>query len=181
MRGRNRRLPGRTLTNGQGGCWPPPKRRKSAKKESPVSRAHERTSLIATTNPPFEPWTEVPGSERLTGALPDRHRVRLEANGQSHRPTGAKRRLKQKQTSRTYDHGRGRTKDSTLPLLLLARCAAPQGKPGRTKDRWRILSLVGLSKVCWHHKPGFFPASHRMIASRFIIVLAEWHITKQSH
>jgi DNA replication protein DnaC len=62
-----------------------------------VSRAYERTSLIVTTNLPFEQWTEVLGSERLTGALLDRltHRVHiLEANGQSFRLTDAKRRLK---------------------------------------------------------------------------------------
>ena len=33
-----------------------------------VGRAYERTSLIVTTNLPFELWTEVLGSERLTGA-----------------------------------------------------------------------------------------------------------------
>jgi DNA replication protein DnaC len=33
-----------------------------------VSRAYERTSLIITTNLPFEAWTEVLGSGRLTGA-----------------------------------------------------------------------------------------------------------------
>lgn len=64
-----------------------------------VSRAYERTSLIVTTNLPFEQWTEVMGSERLTGALLDRltHRVHiLEANGQSYRLSDAKRRLKRK-------------------------------------------------------------------------------------
>jgi DNA replication protein DnaC len=64
-----------------------------------VSRDYERTSLIVTTNLPFEQWTEVLGSERLTGALLDRltHRVHiLEANGQSFRLTDAKRRLKRK-------------------------------------------------------------------------------------
>ena len=64
-----------------------------------VSRAYERTSLIVTTNLPFEQWTEVLGSERLTGALLDRltHRVHiLAANGQSYRLTDAKRRLKKK-------------------------------------------------------------------------------------
>lgn len=64
-----------------------------------VSRAYERTSLILTTNLPFEQWTEVMGSERLTGAMLDRltHRVHiLEANGQSYRLADAKRRLKRK-------------------------------------------------------------------------------------
>lgn len=61
-----------------------------------VSRAYERTSLIVTTNLPFENWTEVLGSERLTGALLDRltHRVHiLQANGQSFRLVDAKKRL----------------------------------------------------------------------------------------
>jgi len=61
-----------------------------------VSRAYERTSLIVTTNLPFENWTEVLGSERLTGAMLDRltHRVHiLEANGESYRLKDAKKRL----------------------------------------------------------------------------------------
>jgi len=60
-----------------------------------ISRAYERTSLIVTTNLPFEQWTEVLGSERLTGALLDRltHRVHiLEANGESYRLQESKRR-----------------------------------------------------------------------------------------
>ena len=62
-----------------------------------VSKAYERTSLIVTTNLPFENWTEVMGSERMTGALIDRltHRVHiLEANGQSYRLSESKKRLK---------------------------------------------------------------------------------------
>ena len=64
-----------------------------------VARAYERSSLIVTTNLPFENWTEVLGSERLTGAMLDRltHRVHiLEANGESYRLADAKRRLKKK-------------------------------------------------------------------------------------
>ena len=60
-----------------------------------VSRAYERTSLVVTTNLPFEQWTEVLGSERLTGALLDRltHRVHIvEANGESYRLRESKRR-----------------------------------------------------------------------------------------
>jgi DNA replication protein DnaC len=53
-----------------------------------ISRAYERTSLLVTTNLPFEEWAEVMGNERMTGALLDRltHRVHiLEANGESYR------------------------------------------------------------------------------------------------
>ena len=62
-----------------------------------ISRAYERTSLIVTTNLPFEQWTEVLGNERLTGALLDRltHRIHiLEANGESYRLRESKHRLK---------------------------------------------------------------------------------------
>ena len=60
-----------------------------------VGRAYERTSLLVTTNLPFESWTEVLGSERLTGALLDRltHHVHIiEANGESYRLNDARKR-----------------------------------------------------------------------------------------
>lgn len=69
-----------------------------------VSRAYERTSLIVTTNLPFESWTEVMGSERLTGALLDRltHRIHiLEANGESYRLRESKQRLKKQRPKPT--------------------------------------------------------------------------------
>ena len=49
---------------------------------------YERGSVIVTTNLPFDQWTEVLGSERITGALLDRltHRMHiLEMNGESYR------------------------------------------------------------------------------------------------
>ena len=61
-----------------------------------VSRAYERQSLMVTTNLPFENWTEVCGSERLTGAMLDRltHRVHIiEANGPSYRLEESRKRL----------------------------------------------------------------------------------------
>ena len=67
-----------------------------------ISRAYERLSLIVTTNLPFENWTQVCGSERLTGAILDRltHRVHiLEANGESYRLRESKRRQKQRPPS----------------------------------------------------------------------------------
>jgi len=71
-----------------------------------VSRAYERNSLIVTTNLPFEQWTEVLGSERLTGALLDRltHRVHiLEANGESYRLREARKRLKRRSCRKDKD------------------------------------------------------------------------------
>ena len=52
------------------------------------SQRYERGSTLVTTNLPFDEWTDVFGSERLTGALLDRltHHVHiLEMNGESYR------------------------------------------------------------------------------------------------
>jgi DNA replication protein DnaC len=60
-----------------------------------ISTAYERTSVIVTSNLPFENWTEVLGSERLTGATLDRltHRCHIiQCNGESYRLKHAKRR-----------------------------------------------------------------------------------------
>lgn len=60
-----------------------------------IATAYERYSLVVTTNLPFENWTEVLGSERLTGAALDRltHRCHiLETKGESYRLKDAKRR-----------------------------------------------------------------------------------------
>ena len=57
--------------------------------------AYERGSTLVTTNLPFDEWTEVLGSERLTGALLDRltHHVNiLEMNGDSYRLNQGRRR-----------------------------------------------------------------------------------------
>ncbi|MCJ7732053.1 IS21-like element helper ATPase IstB [Candidatus Bathyarchaeota archaeon] len=64
-----------------------------------VSRAYEQQSLMVTSNLPFEEWTEVFGSERLTGALLDRitHRCHIiEAHDDSYRLEQAKKRVRQK-------------------------------------------------------------------------------------
>src|SRR5664279_3438493 len=62
-----------------------------------LSQRYERGSTLLTSNLPFAEWTEVLGSERLTGALLDRltHHVHiLEMNGDSYR-------LKQSRRKRT--------------------------------------------------------------------------------
>jgi len=52
------------------------------------SQRYERGSVLVTSNLPFDEWTDIFGSERLTGALLDRltHHVHiLEMNGESYR------------------------------------------------------------------------------------------------
>jgi DNA replication protein DnaC len=66
------------------------------------SLRYERGSTLVTSNLPFQEWTEVLGSERLTGALLDRltHHVHiLEMNGESYR-------LKQSKHKRNPQPGR---------------------------------------------------------------------------
>jgi len=61
-----------------------------------ISGAYENTSVIMTTNLPFDQWTEVLGSQRLTGAVLDRltHRCHiLESSGESYRLGNARKRF----------------------------------------------------------------------------------------
>lgn len=67
-----------------------------------ISTAYEKTSVVLTTNLPFERWTEVLGNERLVAATLDRltHRCHvLEASGESYRLKEAKRRQRGGKTS----------------------------------------------------------------------------------
>ena len=60
------------------------------------SQRYERGSILVTSNLPFDEWTEIFGSERLTGALLDRltHHVHiLEMNGESYRLNQSQKRL----------------------------------------------------------------------------------------
>jgi DNA replication protein DnaC len=62
-----------------------------------ISQAYERTSIIVTTNLPFEQWPEVLGNARLTGAVLDRltHRCHiLKATGESYRLRTARKRVR---------------------------------------------------------------------------------------
>ena len=68
------------------------------------SQRYERGSTLETSNLPFQEWTEVLGSERLTGALLDRltHHVHiLEMNGESYRLKESKRNRSGKPASRS--------------------------------------------------------------------------------
>ncbi|MFO1125831.1 MAG: IS21-like element helper ATPase IstB [Methylocystis sp.] len=62
------------------------------------SQRYERGSTIVTSNLPFDEWTSVFGSDRLTGALLDRltHHVHiLEMNGESYRLAQSRKRGRQ--------------------------------------------------------------------------------------
>jgi DNA replication protein DnaC len=69
-----------------------------------ISTAYERSSVIVTTNLPFEEWKEVLGSERLTGATLDRltHRCTIVETGkESYRLRDARRRRSAGVTARS--------------------------------------------------------------------------------
>jgi len=64
-----------------------------------ISQRYEQGSVIITSNLPFDEWTEVFGSQRLTGALLDRltHHVHIvEMNGDSYRLSSSKKKTKKK-------------------------------------------------------------------------------------
>ena len=85
-----------------------------------ISQCYERGSVIITSNLPFDEWTEIFGSERLTGALLDRltHHVHiLEMNGESFR-------LKQSQKRRNSPKNR-----AVLNAETVVAPAGPQGPP----------------------------------------------------
>jgi DNA replication protein DnaC len=71
------------------------------------SQRYERGSTVVTSNLPFDEWTSVFGSERLTGALLDRltHHVHiLEMNGDSYRLNQSKRRSRRVSSDTTADN-----------------------------------------------------------------------------
>ena len=70
------------------------------------SQRYERGATIVTSNLPFDEWTGVFGSERLTGALLDRltHHVHiLEMNGESYRLVQSKRRSRRSQPDTSFN------------------------------------------------------------------------------
>lgn len=78
-----------------------------------VSQRYERGSVLVTSNLPFEEWTQVLGSERLTGALLDRltHRVHiLPIEGGSYRLAQSKGRKSRAKTGVTDAQDAGEDK-----------------------------------------------------------------------
>ena len=115
------------------------------------SQRYERGSTIVTSNLPFEDWTQVLGSERLTGALLDRltHHVSiLTMNGDSYRlkqSAGRRRsaaRVEQNQATKIVDPDTGEitTPRSTTPTI------------------WRVPDRAPSISSCLHqHWPAFTP------------------------
>jgi len=84
-----------------------------------LSQRYERGSTMVTSNLPFQEWTEVLGSERLTGALLDRltHHVHiLEMNADSYR-------LKQSRRKRTPSSERPRWSPQKRPYAVTSKPA----------------------------------------------------------
>ena len=84
---------------------------------------YQRGSTMVTTNLPFDEWTEVFGSERLTGALLDRltHHVHiLEMNGECYR-------LKRSRETAAPPHRRHQTNRTTLSSHLHCPLSLPNG------------------------------------------------------
>ena len=107
------------------------------------SQRYKRGSILVTTNLPFDEWTEVFGSERLTGVLLDRltHHVHiLEMNGDSYRL----RHSRQNAASQVSDDPE--TPDSLRncgPLLLTSPRPAPNSVLSHRAGGTRFLRCSG--------------------------------------
>ena len=100
------------------------------------SQRYERGSILVTTNLPFDEWTEVFGSERLTGALLDRltHHVHiLEMNGDSYRLKGSR------QSAAAPAPASDRPAADQRPAGPAVQAGPPPHRPGRDRQaspRW---------------------------------------------
>ena len=85
------------------------------------SQRYERGSIIVTSNLPFEDWTSIFGSERLTGALLDRltHHVHiLEMNGDSYRLKQSKSKRRRTSRSANEDTSSGESVDPSTGEIV---------------------------------------------------------------
>jgi len=112
------------------------------------SQRYERGSTLVTSNPPFDEWTEVFGSERLTGAVLDRltHHVHiLEMNGDSYRLDQSRKRRKSQKTTRPTS-----TTEATLDPGAhrdLPRCFASRHAKRYTKQPGPLLWTTGTTRI----------------------------------
>ena len=109
------------------------------------SQRYERGSILVTTNLPFDEWTEVFGSERLTGALLDRltHHVHiLETNGDSYR-------LKRSREGRCLPTFRRASRRIGCIKTFLPAVCCPARKQGISLNNWH-------GHLCWPVSSDFF-------------------------
>jgi DNA replication protein DnaC len=109
------------------------------------SQRYEHGSTIVTSNLPFEEWTAVLGSERLTGALLDRltHHVHiLTMNGESYRlaQSTARRRTATKPASADDDAGECRS-----VMIGASACRSLETEPSRTRTAMPLDSFSSAS------------------------------------
>ena len=112
-----------------------------------LSQRYERGSTLITSNLPFQEWTEVLGSERLTGALLDRltHHVHiLEMNGDSFRLKQSRHKRAPRRRSLIPNTPRGER-----PLPLRSRAPSP--------PKYQQLHARQWSAFAPPHWPGFAP------------------------
>jgi DNA replication protein DnaC len=109
------------------------------------SQRHERGSTIVTSNLPFEEWTAVFGSQRLTGALLDRltHRAHiLELNGESYR-------LKQSKARRRRDPRPADEAIAAADPETGKAASAPAAKSWPSPGRPRCVLLYAHVAMAW--------------------------------
>ena len=101
-----------------------------------IATADERTSVVVTTNLPFQQWTEVLGSERLTGAFLDRptdaplppargERPELPPARRPKPPPAGGLRLRRGRVGRTFPGARRRERPDPAPTALGVVTPAP--------------------------------------------------------
>ena len=124
------------------------------------SQRYERGSILVTSNLPFDEWTEVFGSERLTGALLDRltHHVHiLEMNGESFRLKQSRRKQKPaKSACAAFACPRGPTGPSHARPLPAEGQSTPRVGPSRGL-RGQAPHRTKVAHFCSATWPGFTP------------------------
>jgi hypothetical protein len=131
------------------------------------SQRYERGSTMVTSNLPFQEWTEILGSERLTGALLDRltHHVHiLEMNGDSFRLKQSRKKRPALAQAEPYPRG-----PRTAGKKGLFRSRGPSTPKIQQLHRQRLAYFYsGLDNLC-SLLPGWLPLLYQLAAQRMPI------------
>jgi IstB-like ATP binding protein len=120
------------------------------------SQRYERGATPVTSNLPFDEWTSIFGSERLTGALLDRltdHVHILEMNGESYRVATSKK------AQRRSAQGHGQNPKTPTEGDPAAKCKSAQKNKitPSFKAHFLLTRPVHFLAAIWHN---LFPPSH---------------------